>query len=219
MERAASEAARARLYPEGVNRIMRSGQALAAIGLLAAACSPGSDATSATTTVTTTVTPTGSAPTLSPPHIVATPSQGTASTSTGAGAVGRCDGPTLAVSVGNGEGAAGTVHYPILFTNRGDTSCYLQGFPGVAAANVGGAANVNATRDTGVRATRIVLATGRTAHADLAVRNVPPGSAACPSYPVLLVTPPDSRRTSTISRRVQPCANQMRVTVVQPGAS
>ena len=44
-----------------------------------------------------------------------------------------------AVSVGNGEGAAGTIHYPILFTNRGDTSCYLQGFPGVAAANVGAA--------------------------------------------------------------------------------
>jgi hypothetical protein len=192
---------------------------LAVLGVLATACSAGSGASPGTTTVTTTVPPTGSAPTMSPPHIVATPSEGTASTSTGAGSVRRCDDPSLAVSVGPGQGAAGTVHYQILFTNRGGTSCYLQGFPGVAAANVGGAAKVNATRDTAATATRIVLTTGRTAHADLAVRNVPPASAACPSYPLLLVTPPDSRRTSTIARGVRPCANQMRVTVVQPGAS
>ena len=188
---------------------MRSGVALSALCLLAA-CSSGSGTTPGTSTVTTTVTATGSAPTLSPPHIVATPSES---------AVGRCDGATLAVSVGQSEGAAGTIHYPILFTNRGGAACYLQGFPGVAAADAGGTAKVNAGRSTGATATRVVLTPGRTAHADLAVRNVPPSSAACPSYPLLLVTPPDSRRTSTISRSVQPCANQMRVTVVQAGVS
>jgi hypothetical protein len=121
--------------------------------------------------------------------------------------------------VGGGEGAAGTIHYGVVFTNRGAATCYLQGFPGVAAADSAGTARVNASRDASTAATRVVLAPGRSAHADLAVRNVPPSSAPCPSYPLLLVTPPDSRRTSTVSRSVRPCANQMRVTVVAPGTS
>jgi uncharacterized protein DUF4232 len=206
----------ARLYPERVNSIMRSGPALVALGVLAA-CSSGSGTPPGTTTVTTTVRTTGSTATMSPPHIVATPPEGTPTTSTGR--VLRCDGPTLAVSAGDGDAAAGTIHFRIVFTNRSSASCYLQGFPGVAAADAGGASKVNATRDTSTTATRVVLAAGRSAHADLAVRNVPPSSSACPSYPLLLVTPPDSRRTSTIPRIVQPCADQMRVTVVQPGSS
>jgi hypothetical protein len=198
---------------------MRSGPALVALAVLAA-CSSGSGAAPGTTTVTTTVTTTGSRATMSPPHVVATPPEGTRTTSTGRSAgVLRCDGPTLAVTVGDGDAAAGTIHYRILFTNRGSASCYLQGFPGVAAADGAGASEVNAARDASTTAARVVLASGRSAHADLAVRNVPPSSAACPSYPLLLVTPPNSRRTSTISRSVQPCADQMRVTVVRPGSS
>jgi hypothetical protein len=209
----------ARPYRERVNPILRRGPALVALGVLAA-CSSGSGTAPGTTTVTTTVTTTGSTATMSPPHVVATPPEGTPTTSTSrAGRVLRCDGPTLAVTVGEGDAAAGTIHYRILFTNRGSASCYLQGFPGVAAASAGGASKVNATRDTSTTATRVVLASRRSAHADLAVRNVPPTSAACPSYPLLLVTPPDSRRTSTISRSVQPCAGQMRVTVIRPGRS
>jgi len=193
---------------------------LSAVAVVVSACSSGSGGAAGTTTVTTTVTPTGSTPTMSPPHVVVTPSQGTATTSTtGAASIVRCDGPTLAVSVGAGEGAAGTIHYPVVFTNRGRVSCYLQGFPGVSAANAAGAAKVDAARDTTTAATRVVLTAAGSAHANLAVRNVPPGSGACPSYPLLLVTPPDSRRTSTVSRTVQPCAAQMRVTVVRPGAS
>ncbi len=89
----------------------------------------------------------------------------------------------------------------------------------MAAADAAGTAKVDAMRDTGTKPARVVLAAGSSAHASLGVRNVPPGSSACPSYPLLLVTPPDSRRTSTLSQRVSPCANQMRITVVQPGAA
>jgi hypothetical protein len=195
---------------------------LTALALTVSACSSGSNGSSGTpgtVTVTTTVTPTSSEPTMSPPHIVATSPEGSPMSSTGAGTVPRCDGTTLVVSVGAGEGAAGTIYYRILFANRGSGPCYLQGFPGVAAAAADGTPRVNATRNTGTGATRVVLAAGGSAHADLAVRNVPPGSAACPSYPLLLVTPPDSRRTSKISRSVQPCGNQMRIGVVQAGAA
>jgi Protein of unknown function (DUF4232) len=189
----------------------RSSLALTVLGLVVAGCGSGSAASQATTTVTTTVTTTpGSSVTMSPPHVIATPpGEGTP----------RCDGASLAVSVTDGGGAAGTVYYRVVFTNRSGDPCYLRGFPGVSAADASGKATVNASRDTSTAPTRVVLAAGRAAHANLAVRNVPPNAAACPSYPLLLVTPPDSRRTSTISRSVQPCANQMRVTVVQPGAS
>jgi hypothetical protein len=152
---------------------------------------------------------------MSPPHVIATPSEGTAT----ATAIPRCEGPSLVVSVGDGQGAAGTVYYRVVFTNRSGASCYLQGFPGVAAADASGKAKVDASRETTTAARRVVLAAGRSAHANLAVRNVPPGSAACPSYPLLLVTPPDSRRTTTISRSVQPCADQMRITVLQAGSA
>src|SRR3954452_24096621 len=157
---------------------MRSGSALVTLGVLAA-CSNGSGATRGTTTVTTTVTTTGSTATMSPPHVIATPREGTPTASTSrANGVPRCDGATLAVSVGDGEAAAGTIHYRILFTNRGSVSCYLQGFPGVAAADAGGAAKVTAMRDTSTTATRVVLTSDRSAHADLAARTVPPSSAA-----------------------------------------
>jgi hypothetical protein len=192
---------------------------LPVLALTVSACSSGSGGTPGTTTVTTTVTATASTPTMSPPHVVATPPESRATTSATAGAVARCDGPSLAVTVGAGEGAGGTIHYPVVFTNHGTASCYLQGFPGVAAADASRAPKVDAARDTSTSPARVILAAGGSAHADLAVRNVPPGSGPCPSYPLLLVTPPDSRRTSTISRSVQRCAAQMRVTVVRPGRS
>jgi Domain of unknown function (DUF4232) len=189
---------------------------LVALGVVASACGSGSTGAPGTTTVTATVTATpGSSATMTPPHVIATPSEGTA-TSTGTP---RCDGPSLAVSLTDGGGAAGTIYFRIGFTNRGSATCYLQGFPGVSAADASGKAKVDARRDTTAAARRVVLAPGRSAHANLAVRNVPPSSAACPSYPLLLVTPPDSRRTTTISRSVQPCANQMRITVVQAGSA
>jgi uncharacterized protein DUF4232 len=187
---------------------------LMVLGVVATGCASGSSGAPVTTTVTTTVTVTpGSSGTMSPPHVIATPSEGTATGTP------RCDGPSLAVSVTDAEGAAGTIYYRIDFRNRGSAACYLQGFPGVSAADASGKAEVDASRDTTPAARRVVVAPGRSAHANLAVRNVPPGSAACPSYPLLLVTPPDSRRTTTISRSVRPCAGQMRITVVQAGSA
>lgn len=178
------------------------------------ACSSGSSTSVATSTVTTTVT----APTASPPHVQATPSATTTTTTTTSGTA-RCDGSSLGVRVDAGNGAAGTIFYAIVFTNEGSAPCYLQGFPGVAATGASGAKPVDAARDTSTKATRVLLAPGAAAHANLAVRNVPQDAEPCPLYPRLLVTPPDSRQTSTIARAVQPCANQMRVTVVQPGAT
>ena len=114
--------------------------------------------------------------------------------------------------------AAGTIHYTIVFRNGGEEPCFLRGFPGATAADAAGKGAVDASRDTAKASTRVLLPPGAAGHADLAVRNVPPGSAPCPRYPLLLVTPPDSRETQRLSQVTTPCAGRMRISVVQPGA-
>lgn len=46
--------------------------------------------------------------------------------------IGRCKVGDLQVSLGGGEGAAGTVYRMLIFTNVVDRKCTLQGFPGVS---------------------------------------------------------------------------------------
>jgi hypothetical protein len=48
------------------------------------------------------------------------------------GLTGECKAPELKLSIGRGEGAAGTVYRPLRFTNVGSRTCPLQGFPGVS---------------------------------------------------------------------------------------
>jgi hypothetical protein len=129
----------------------------------------------------------------------------------------RCDAPALTLGVGAAQGAAGTSYRTLVFRNGGEQPCFLRGFPGVSAADAAGKAVVDAARDTSRAAVRVVLEPGRPAQAVLAVRNVPPDAKACPTYPTLLVTPPDSRRTQTVTVDVTPCARRMRVSVVLPG--
>ena len=60
-------------------------------------------------------------------------SSGTAST--GAASIPRCTASDLGVwlAVGQGNGAAGTIYYPLEFTNLSHHTCYLYGYPGVSA--------------------------------------------------------------------------------------
>ncbi len=183
------------------------------MGALVAGCS-GSSASSAPTsssspvTVTTTVTaPATTSPEGTPPA---------ASTSAGPP---RCDVPELTVTARQEGAAAGTVFYTIVFRNGGEEPCYLNGYPGVTAADAGGKGVVDAARDRARPPSRVTLGPGTAAHAELAVRNVPPGNDPCRTFPLLLVTPPDSRRTQRLSREVRPCAGEMRVTVVMPGSN
>ena len=205
--------------------IVRSAVPVLVAGLLAgslAGCSGSSSDAAAPApspvTVTTTVTPPAPPPS---PTVAPSTSSASATVSPSAAATGtqRCDAPALVVASGPPNGAAGTVYYSVVFRNTGEQPCFLRGFPGVSAADASGAGKVDAVRDTTKPATRVVLDPGQSAHAVLAVRNVPPTSAPCPSYPTLLVTPPDSRQTQRVVREVSPCAKEMRISVVQPGAA
>jgi hypothetical protein len=74
-----------------------------------------------------------------------------------------------------GNGAAGTIYYPLEFTNLGSYACSMYGNPGVSAINgngqqLGAPATWSGTRQT------VTLAPGATAHATLAYHDAVVGS-------------------------------------------
>jgi hypothetical protein len=132
---------------------------LASAGLLAAAC------TSAGTpgaTKTVTVTP-------APPATTVTASR------TAAPAV-LCRTKDLRVAVGQQNGAAGTIYYPLDFTNVSPAACSMYGYPGVAFVTAQGGSLVGAPAGRrmigGITPTLVTLQPGATAHATLAISDV-----------------------------------------------
>jgi len=85
-----------------------------------------------------------------------------------------CTTSDLAVRVGtNGGGAAGSIYYPLNFTNRAGHTCTLVGFPGVSAISASGAQLGSAAgRDTTTAAKTVTLTTGGTASSTLQVAEV-----------------------------------------------
>ena len=96
-------------------------------------------------------------------------SSGTASTA--AASIPRCTASDLGVwlAVGQGNGAAGTIYYPLEFTNLSHHTCYLFGYPGVSALSRNGNQLGSPASWGSLRGARIVnLAPGATAHTILA---------------------------------------------------
>jgi hypothetical protein len=109
-------------------------------------------------------------------------------------------GPGLAVWVAadQGNGAAGTIFYPLEFTNLSGHTCSLYGFPGVSAIDrharqLGSPAGWESQTPPHT----VVLAPGATAHAVLAYHNAvigaAPGCDPVNTASGLLVYPPDQR--------------------------
>jgi hypothetical protein len=157
---------------------------LLGVALLAAACS--STASTSKTTVTTSTTQ--------------------PVTTTTAASTAACTTTNLAISVGQSQGAAGHIYIPILFKNVGSTPCTMGGFPGVAATTSGGQQAVQATR-TSATATTITVPPGSFASAMLVATDVPSGTATtCPTYPGILVTPPNTAKSQALSVQVPGCS-------------
>ena len=100
-------------------------------------------------------------------------SSGTARTAPAA--VPRCISFNLGVwvAVDQGSGAAGTIYYPLQFTNLSGHACYLYGFPGVSAVNrTGHQLGSAAAWSRRVAPHTVILAAGATAHTILAYHDV-----------------------------------------------
>lgn len=82
-----------------------------------------------------------------------------------------CNADELSLTMGEGSGAAGTVFYPLIFTNTGDRTCNLYGYPGVSLVdNNGNMIGEPAERTPSTEAT-ITLEPGGKTQANMGVPN------------------------------------------------
>ncbi|WP_433714420.1 DUF4232 domain-containing protein [Nocardia sp. CA-084685] len=140
----------------------------------------------------------------------------------------QCRTSDLAAGLGPETAAAGTVAFPIVFTNNGSGPCVLEGFPGVSyvtgpdSAPVGAAAAREGTSSGPVR-----LAPGGQASAlvfAVNVGNIPTEQCRPVTVPGLRIYPPDNTASLYLERAATACGAgqvttaQLRVRAVVAGA-
>jgi hypothetical protein len=126
----------------------------------------------------------------------------------------RCTASDLGVwlAVSQGNGAAGTIYYPLEFTNLSHHTCYLYGYPGVSALGRNGNQLGSPARWGSLRGAHIVnLAPGATAHTLLAYHDVvvttEPGCDPVNSAANLRVYPPGQRSATFAAFSLQACSH------------
>jgi Protein of unknown function (DUF4232) len=117
------------------------------------------------------------------------------------------------VAVGQGNGAVGTIYYPLEFTNLSGHTCSLFGFPGVSAVDnrghqLGSSANWEHTRTPHT----VILAPGATAHTTLAYHDAAvttePGCDPVNSAVLLKVFPPGRHSATYAAYDFQSCSRK-----------
>ena len=149
----------------------------------------------------------------------------TSSPSAPASLIPRCAASDLGVwvAIDQGNGAAGTIYYPLEFTNLSQHTCYLYGYPGVSALDVNGN-QLGSPADWGSLAgARIVnLAPGATAHTLLGYHDVvvgtPPECAAVKQAVELRVYPPGQRSATDAAFPAPACAHRgpIYMSIIEP---
>jgi len=135
----------------------------------------------------------------------------TAGANTAASATPRCKTPRLEVwlGVGAGGGQAGSILYPLEFTNVSGHTCQLHGFPGVSAEVAGHQAGSAAGRDHSVPAQTVTLRNGATAHSFVQILDVSafsPASCNAVTADGLTVYPPGAFTAAQIPFRFRACS-------------
>jgi Protein of unknown function (DUF4232) len=141
-----------------MSRLALAGSCLTSLALLTAACGSSTPAAAPTRTVTVTAPAPGSTITVTPSPSGPLP----------------CPTTDLKLTVGASNGAAGTIFYPLDFTNTSSSACTMYGYPGVAFVSSPGGSQIGAPASRRIAAAPMVItvAPGATAHATLAVSDV-----------------------------------------------
>jgi Protein of unknown function (DUF4232) len=120
------------------------------------------------------------------------------------------------LGLGNGGGTAGTIFYPLEFTNISRRTCTLFGFPRAWAVSQNGKQIGQSSRQLNIRHGVVTLPPGATAHAQLGI--VEAGNVC--SKPVtaanLRVRAPGQGGTTLLPFSFQACHGHKRVLVVGP---
>jgi len=150
-------------------------------------------------------------------------SSGTASTA--AASIPKCTAFDLGawIAVDQGNGAAGTIYYPLEFTNLSGHTCSLFGFPGVSAIDrlgrqLGSPAGWNRT----IAPHAVILAPGATAHTMLAYHDAAvttePGCDPVYSAVFLKIYPPDQYSSTLAAFDFEVCSHTgpVYMTIAEP---
>ena len=141
----------------------------------------------------------------------ATTSSGGARTSAASAPACTAFGLGVWVAVGQGNGAAGTIFYPLEFTNLSGHTCSLFGFPGVSAVDQHGhQLGSSANWEQMTTPHTVTLAPGATAHTMLAYHEVAvtteAGCNPVNSAVLLKVFPPGQHRSTYAEYDFQSCS-------------
>lgn len=123
------------------------------------------------------------------------------------------------------SGTAGSVYFPLEFSNTGSTSCVLDGYPGVSGVGDGGVQlGSSATWNPVITPSAVTLAPGGTAHVILRVTDVGnyPASTCEPTQAIgLRIYPPNQTASVVVSYSFEACAkagdNYLAVDAVNSG--
>ena len=138
----------------------------------------------------------------------------TSSSGTPTAVIPKCTASDLGVwvAVDQGNGAAGTIYYPLEFTNLSGHTCYLSGYPGVSALDSSGNQLGSPAGWGSLAGAHIVnLAPGATAHTILGYHDVvvgtSPGCAQVKAATYLRVYPPGQRSSTNAAFPVDVCSH------------
>jgi hypothetical protein len=156
---------------------------------------------------------------------ISTAAYAATSSSTAAASVPRCTAGNLGVwlAVSQGNGAAGTIYYPLEFTNLSGHTCALFGYPGVSALDRNGRQlGSPAGWESLAGARTVYLAPGATAHTLLAYHDAAvttePGCDPVFSAALLRVYPPNQRSATYAAFSLEACshAGPVWMTITEP---
>lgn len=129
------------------------------------------------------------------------------------------------VNADQGSGAAGTIVYPLEFTNISGHACTIRGYPGVSATDSAGQQLGDAAaRQTVYPAATVTVPAGGTVHADLFYGDAEVSTSGCKpeAASLLKVYPPGQKTARTAFFSLPACTLTghvyLRVSVVRPGA-
>lgn len=109
-----------------------------------------------------------SAAILIPAAAIAAPAGNSAPARTSAAQLRTCNHMEVWLGLGNGGAGAGSIRYPLEFSNTGQRACRLRGFPRVVAFGSHGRRLGKIASHSGTKRT-VILQPGATAHALLAI--------------------------------------------------
>jgi hypothetical protein len=197
-------------------RILIAMAAVAGSAGLLAGCGSSTPAASPSTAASATAPATSSTGTATP---TASP---TATSSPSSAGTASCASSALHVVVASSAGgaAAGSVYYPIEFSNTSSSPCTLYGYPGVSFVGAVGGSQIGAaaTRNSTLTAKLVSLSPGQTVHATLQVvnaANYPPGDCGLVTAHWLKVYPPNQTAPVYVSFTAQTCSKPKTILSVQ----